>query len=382
MTFLELKALASKINWKDFIQTFRAEGWKEYPTKRKNIVRIFQKEIDGDFVQASVPIDRNLSDFDRAMLDAARAYADVRKQSLEKTLLELVNPVGDRLSFRVVSQANERTSIPFNDGVALYSGINSLIKSAAQIAVEQTPKGKRQIRLDEFLSACRFSQTEPGSYIVSAILPFPPSSSDGVELAVPPLARLTSIEIMELASECLQLAAENAAEELLAQKASAQGKHGVDFLKSLRSLCKLPDSRISVTGRWSSRSSRFPRQSAFCLSYDSYDVFNSAARLAENCGVGEATTCEGVGKIDKLEAAPNVEERQNGVARVRAMLSGKTASKTVNIMLNLTVEDYKIALKAHESGQIVSFSGSYSSERRFVDCRRLSFLDLETADCR
>ena len=373
----DLKKLAFQINWKDFIQRFRLEGWREYPTKRRSIVRIFQKDIgDDDFVQVTVPIDRNLSDFNSAMFEAVKIYADVNQQPVERVILELINPVSDYISFRVVAPNNECANISFKEGIALYTGIANLIDSAAKMAVEQIPKGRKNKSLDELLSRCQFSQTEIGSYVVSAILPFETSYLTAEDsYFVAPLARLTSKEIMEQAADTLQLAADENAEELIATKTIERKKNGIVFLKALRSLCNLGNSTVNVSGKWSPKSTLLPKNNSFCLSYDSYEVFDSAVKIAEKSFEPKDSVCAGVGKIEKLQAEPDVKERQFGLVSVRAMLEGKESRKPVRIELKLPFNDYTNALNAHENGKIIRFEGCFVPNEKHINCTKFAIID-------
>lgn len=50
----------------NLIAKLKADGWKYIPRKRTDIV-IFQNEIEDKFFQVTIPLDRNLGDFEEAL---------------------------------------------------------------------------------------------------------------------------------------------------------------------------------------------------------------------------------------------------------------------------------------------------------------------------
>lgn len=50
----------------NLIAKLKTDGWKYIPRKRTDIV-IFQNEIGNQFFQVTIPLDRNLGDFEEAL---------------------------------------------------------------------------------------------------------------------------------------------------------------------------------------------------------------------------------------------------------------------------------------------------------------------------
>lgn len=50
----------------NLIAKLKADSWKYIPRKRTDIV-IFQNEIGNQFFQVTIPLDRNLGDFEEAL---------------------------------------------------------------------------------------------------------------------------------------------------------------------------------------------------------------------------------------------------------------------------------------------------------------------------
>lgn len=51
------------------ITKLKADGWKHIPRKRSDIA-VFQNEIGDKFFQVTIPLDRNLGDFEEALQEA------------------------------------------------------------------------------------------------------------------------------------------------------------------------------------------------------------------------------------------------------------------------------------------------------------------------
>lgn len=50
----------------NLVAKLKADGWKYIPRKRTDIA-IFQNEIEDKFFQVTIPLDRNLGDFEEAL---------------------------------------------------------------------------------------------------------------------------------------------------------------------------------------------------------------------------------------------------------------------------------------------------------------------------
>lgn len=66
----------------NLISKLKADGWKYIPRKRTDIV-IFQNEIGNQFFQVTIPLNRNLGDFEEA-LDRALREIELFEKEKEK----------------------------------------------------------------------------------------------------------------------------------------------------------------------------------------------------------------------------------------------------------------------------------------------------------
>lgn len=61
------------------ITKLKADGWKYIPRKRSDIA-IFQNEIGDKFFQVTIPLDRNLRDFEEALKMALQEIESFEKE--------------------------------------------------------------------------------------------------------------------------------------------------------------------------------------------------------------------------------------------------------------------------------------------------------------
>lgn len=65
------------------IAKLKTDGWKYIPRKRTDIA-VFQNEIGDKFFQVTIPLDRNLGDFEEALEMALQEIKSFEKKENEK----------------------------------------------------------------------------------------------------------------------------------------------------------------------------------------------------------------------------------------------------------------------------------------------------------
>ena len=59
-------------------------GWTEFHLKKRNDIRVFQKESKDGFFQVTVPLDESLGDYDQSLAEAVKEIAkEEKKPALE-----------------------------------------------------------------------------------------------------------------------------------------------------------------------------------------------------------------------------------------------------------------------------------------------------------
>lgn len=371
---IDYKTSAGRINPLDFLQTLRCENWREIRVKNPAI-KVFQYERGSDFFQANIPVDRDLVDFDSAMLRAVETLAEVRGANVEQTLIELTTPVSDVLRVRLHSAACENGSVFFDDAVRLYANLKALISSAASDTVKPSAyhRGSRGSRVGDFVKSCRFSQTEVGSYVVSAFLPLKNAETDGVlgydsdfqdAVFSESLGRKTGLHIMESSSSVLKNAFEANPLETIGHSV-LEKRFSVNFLEALKNLCDFDgQSNLEIAGRWSPFATRNrPTQSSFRLSRDYTNLLSETIDYVGENLAPEETTLRGAGRVKRLVAEPDAATRTEGKITVCAFLGRNKQAQSLTMKLN--AGNYAKACQAHQNGWFIHFSGKRNG-RDFV----------------
>lgn len=65
------------------VEKLKADGWKYIPRKRSDIA-VFQNEIGNEFFQVTIPLDRNLGDFEEALEIALQEIESFEKEKENK----------------------------------------------------------------------------------------------------------------------------------------------------------------------------------------------------------------------------------------------------------------------------------------------------------
>ena len=65
------------------VEKLKADGWKYIPRKRTDIA-VFQNEIEDKFFQVTIPLDRNLGDFEEALEMALQEIESFEKENENK----------------------------------------------------------------------------------------------------------------------------------------------------------------------------------------------------------------------------------------------------------------------------------------------------------
>lgn len=65
------------------VEKLKIDGWKYIPRKRSDIA-IFQNEIGDKFFQVTIPLDRNLGDFEEALEIALQEIESFEKEKENK----------------------------------------------------------------------------------------------------------------------------------------------------------------------------------------------------------------------------------------------------------------------------------------------------------
>lgn len=355
--------LAEQVNPYAFAKYLKDTGWRDFPTK-KTYIKIFQIiGANGDAFQATIPLDKNLSDYKHSMYQAIETVAFVEGQSAEQLMLFLLNPNTDILKIRLDRKEIETGNILFDDAIRIYENAKKLIAATAQDILH--PRRYHQGRMDDsvskFISNCKFGQTEIGSYIVSVVCPFAElNEAEGYkqlsifsdeEQCANSLTRKVTNKIMTNISLIKNTIIDGNFDKLISDDESTL--ISANFYEALTGLnLDMEDTNVEFIAQWSPvvKKNRCPC-SRILLSHDYYQPIATAiGKLRERTN----SKTKILGRIKTLDSSPDVSKRTSGKITV-VYLDENDKKKKVTV--NLTKEDYDKAIEAHKKGNHVEIIG-------------------------
>lgn len=369
-------------------------NWELYPIKR-NDIKIFQYKKEDLFEQVTIPLDKKLRDYKNAMYDAVCKIAYVEKKSVEQLMLYLLNPNTDILKIRLDKKEVESGNIMFDDAIQLFVNAKKLIAATALDVIN--PKKMHYGRINEpvrnFLSQCRFGQTEIGSYVVSVICPFVDfPKTEGYkklnaffdeEQYAYSLTREVINRLMTNVATIKQKIDDGNLESL----ANYDSPISSNFYEALSGLSMdTEDTTVEFMAEWSPtvKSNRC-KYNRILITNDYYEPIRTiiskmkeytnkrietvdkikrleVAPISDGREYGTIERTEIVGKIIELKAAPVIDSREYGTIVIYVGDNARVKSVTVK----LDREDYDKAVAAHQHGKAVKVVGDLKGQVKSV----------------
>lgn len=340
--------------------------WEIYPLDRKDI-RIFQYRRGEMFEQVTIPLNRSLRDYDYAMYDTVCKIAHIENRSVKQQIMYFVYPNADILKIRLDKENIKTGNIPLDEAINLYENAKKLLSAAAQDIVH--PKtihvGRTDSLTQDFLSQCRFGQTEIGSYVISIVCPLVKPYTPGQLNLFPEddeyaysLGRMTTNRIITNINTIKQKIDSGNVESLT----NCEENISLNFYEALNGLnSKEEKTSIEFDVNWSSGIHINRCQCDSVLITDQY--YDPIEKIINEIKKSSYKTTTITGKITQLKAAPTVNERQYGCIVV-AYIDDNKKSKSVTAVL--TKKDYENAIKAHQHGKRVKLTGDLQKTPKAV----------------
>lgn len=373
--------LTEKINPLAFCRYLRQTGWEQYQSK-KTKAKVFQRETQTNFYQIVVPTDKSLFDYKQAMYKAVEAVSQVENKSVEQVLLYLLNPNSDIIKIRLIKQEMEAGNILFDDAIRLYENAKKLLAATALDILH--PKKYHQGRMDDtvmdFLSNCRFGQTEIGSYVVSVVCPFAEldekegykqlSIFSDEEYCASSLTRQVTSRVINNIVHIKSQIDSGHMDELVSHESGAT--ISANFYEALNGLnLDSADANVEFIAEWSPVvKNNDCTEHRIMLTHDYYQPIES---VIEKLKEEKNKSTKIVGRIKKLESSPDVEQRTMGKVTI-VYLDENEKKKTVSAKLEKN--DYDKAIEAHACGSHVEIVGEITSGRNAtITCESFAIMN-------
>lgn len=368
---VDLDEMAGRISHIDLCKYVSDLGWKKYTGVIRDGVAYYQKTLNDSFYQITIPCDRSFYDYSSSMRKVVSTLSFTESKSEEQVILELLNPMSDILRVRHISDSVENGSILFEDAIQLYDNARKLLTNAALdvTSYKRFYKGRPNDRVQQFISKCRYGQTEIGSYVISLVCPFVDFDENGVgkqlsffsdeSNAAVSITRQSTKKIMD--SVCLLKDSIESGINL-SEIVEDESKHiSISFIESLINLNLAGvDSKLEITAKWAPTiRENTAQRSVVEVSHDYYSPLQSI--VAKYKADDERETCVIEGKIADLKATPQIEKRTKGNAKL--VFIADDSSKTQSVQLTLDPDSYNTAIRAHQEGRTIRAIGKKTGNK-------------------
>ena len=368
---VDLDEMAGRISYVDLCKYVSDLNWIKFSGRVRDGVAVYQKIINNELFQINIPCDRIFSDYSYAIRKAVHILSFTESKSEEQLILELLNPMSDILRVRHISSRVENGSILFEDAINLYDNAKKLLTNAALdvTCYKKIYKGRISDTVQEFISKCRYGQTEIGSYVISLVCPFVNVGDDGQvqqlnifsdeENAAISITRRATKKVMDSISIIKETIEEGKNLSDLVEDESKQ--ISVSFIESLTNMNLInPGSALEIKAKWAPTiRNNISQKSVVEMSHDYYSPLQSVVEKYK--ADDQKETCIIEGKIANLKAPPQIEKRTKGNAKL--VYIADDSSKTKAVQLTLDPDNYRIAIQAHQEGKTIRAIGKKTGNK-------------------
>lgn len=346
----------------------RANGWHQFDEVSNRASFWTLNEGKPSNYEILLPLTRDVIDFPARIGEILQTLEVVEQRSQLEILNELATTAADVISLRVRSVEAADGSVLMDDGVDLFQHARDMMMSAACAAVEpkaqfQTRKPKEAI---EYISKLRVGQTERGSYVVNIISRVAPTLESDTLFPTEPYEQTQPFErvvVQTLAKALLatQSAAEHSAISGNLEPFNNAIHEGVsaNLCESIVGMSKSGgEAGLSVGLRWARTRPVYdflPREVSFTP--DAMPFIEEAGRLFRETPPREGF--EVGGYVVKLARE---EGEEQGTITIASLVEGKSRK----ISVDLSGEDYHLAVQAHDEvipvicyGNLVKQGGAF-----------------------
>lgn len=334
----------------------RSTGWRHEPRLGKGQTAVYERP-ESRLKQFSIPLNRELKDFDLLMARAVAVLADFEERPSHELLADLLLPEADVLRFQESSPASVAGDIPFDRGLSLLQGARkSLLASACSVIRPAAFHLRMSLTdADQFLQRCRLGQTERGSFVLTVACPLDAVPSDQDLFDTPPFTRRVTALLMRSLHR-LAGALELGDSDAVLRQADDEPILSANLCEGLLDMQPEGEEaflRISADFSATVPSNREvapPR--AVRLTREMFPRIESLIGRLRPVQAPRRQLL--VGFVETLNGRPNTDGRMEGQVTLRLMTAD---SDNLRARTDLAVDDYALADQAHMGNRPVSLEG-------------------------
>lgn len=364
--------LCENINTNNFIDYLLKGSWKEIFLKRKINYKIFQSTKDNNLYQINIPIKRDYPDYAEMIYRSCETLADFENIDLNLAINKILYPFSDTLKFRTNNKRVLNGSLPVEDAVSFFETSKKLIADAAMDVLAKTKHrtSKYTNEVSEFVSRCRFGQTEIGSYVLSVICPY---SEEEIKLSDSESLFGNDYKIDNLTTKIVKkvINSTNKISEAVEQNTDLNefiNRNDDDFI-SLNFIEDLSDfieddndSYIEIKTELGTATSENTSTVFHSRKNKILREFVDNFKRKENVENKQITVS---GKISRAAANPDLEHRNTGEITIE--------KDNKKIVITLKYVDYVRAVNAHQNGWNILVKGIENDGK--IECEELTVFE-------
>jgi hypothetical protein len=358
-----------EIKPENIISFLHVNNWKEI-NKTNDEIDIFQTENNGEKYKVWIPLKSESSDYLAMVFSALNTISQAQQKSVGQLIEDFQTiGVGDVIRFHAYDYyLPEGNTLPFLEGLSLFSRIKQLATAAASSVVDKRPihSKKPSTEVKEYIDSLRLGQTEKGSYLIKVISPIEqleknPGEIDNFTESIP-FSRRAVVELFQSVKTLNEVA----------QTVNKLGKFDFHlFLDAVpkgvsANLCEalLPtqsledeypkDTSLEISVTWSYLviDDTLPKDAKVFIEKESIPQIRKAAKEFRMHNPESIN----------LQGWVNILERDSRKGPGLIRILGRVHDKIRSVRVNLEPEDYNLAIDAHKNGYIVAVEGDLRLE--------------------
>lgn len=352
---MTLTALAAKVDALDVRSYLEARRWVEFPSRYDYMAIYRTHDGKGEVV---IPLDRTLADYAKAIATASKRIAEVESRAAEQVLRDLLHARTDIVRFALIGDSAESGSVDVISGAALAQGsLHALRASASSIARPKRFHPRMTLTDSEaFVKACRFGQTEIGSFVLTVQAPLEVNqiSLDSVSPEVP-FGRRTTCHLIEATQALVNAIKRRTEARLIEQDNSPVSANLCDAIVTMAPRDESLSVRIS-----SSWSPAIPAPDISPSVIVERTMFEKIATIGDYLRPTSAPKQSVfVGRVTDLHGEPGPDGLEGDVT-----MRAQVGSELLTIKYPLGPSDYHEAVMAHASEEHVCVRGTLNRRAR------------------
>ncbi|CAK8716217.1 hypothetical protein GCAAIG_05630 [Candidatus Electronema halotolerans] len=372
----QLLQLASQILPTEARNYAKVHGW-EPVTAAKGRIWVFRHSVQ-KLRQLVIPIDQEDDAYSEAIVEVLQRIADDEKRSPIAVASDLLMPNSDIVRFRVAGDDILAGNLSLEDGACLIEGAKRAILSSACSVINKTTHHPRMSRSEaaEMLKACKFGQTEYGSFVAKIACPLNAVETNAslLDATMPFVRHATKL----LSSACHQLveSIENDAVSALIENNSANPIITSNLCDALlRMQGGREKSSLGIDITWASNPNvpipDVPRGVVFKAEYfRTVDEIQRALRPKKESDSSQTL----LGTVETLNGPVGEDGRRSGEVILALLLEDE---EVVRARAVLGPDEYARAVQAHNKGRTyIMVKGVLQRGNRISSLQQVESFDL------